>query len=166
MSTSTPRSTKAAAVSRPMDPAPMIRALLPAETFARLIPCITTANGSTSATDAGSTPAGISNIWLVSARTNSASPPSRDMPCSDRPAALQVCERPVVHGAQVPHLPVGRIATRRPSLVVPPNSWPRTTPERPASIMCRSLPQIPLDVTLMSSPTPVGTSFSTTEMIP
>jgi len=50
--------------------------------------------------------------------------------------------------------------------VKPPNSWPRMTPESPDAIRCKSDPQIPDEVTVMSSPVPVGSSWSDTKTEP
>ena len=71
-----------------------------------------------------------------------------------------------MHCAHEPHSPVGRTATKVPSAVKPPNSWPRITPESPDEMRCRSDPQMPADETVMSSPIPVGSSWSVTKTEP
>ncbi len=161
MSTSTPRSRRTAAASNPIEPAPMTTARDPDGGFTRFMPWTTTASGSTRPTALSGVSLGISNRREGSTITYSASPPSMEMPCALVVASAHVLGALMRHDMQVPHSPVGRTATSRPSAVRPPNSWPSTTPESPICTKCKSLPHIPEEVTVMSSPSPEGMSLST-----
>ena len=88
----------------------------------RFIPCTTTASGSTSATASGFTFPGTGTNLDFSTRTNSARPPSMEVPCNDAAAIAHMCGNARVHSVQCPHSPVGRTATSCPDSVYPPNS--------------------------------------------
>src|SRR6478735_6342232 len=115
--------------------------------------------GSTRQASSTASPSGSATRLDAGTRARSASPPSTKIPrlaCSP----TQRCVCPAAHWAQDPHQIVGSTAYGTPP-TTPANSWPYVKPPRPIAANVRSVPQMLLDTTSISSPSPVGSSTCT-----
>ncbi len=132
------------AQTRPIGPAPMTAIRASGSTRARASAWTALASGSTIAAVSKLIESGISWTEEAGTETASAKAPGRWMPTIRR--VRQRWSRPAMQWSQWPQLSSGLTTTRRPSAVVPANSWPMIsggTRNSVVAIPWSSLPQMP-----------------------